>query len=134
MEAGLSDHVWGIDEIGLRPVEIARRGHRDPKRTPALIASNSMDDDWPTSPPPGPDGMPHLLRLPDPPEVPDRDCPWLVEVREHPHKPEWWAVLVHASGAAYYPPSEAPAFEDIEECRAAAWRAAIRLGTLVREK
>lgn len=85
-------------------------------------------------PPPGPDGLPSLLKLPRRPR--GADFPWCIETRGGWDEAgrEWsWVVLANES-RLWPRTDEDPSFLDHDETMRAALRSAARLGTYLREK
>jgi len=83
-------------------------------------------------PDPGPDGLPHLKKLPRRPR--GVKSSWWVETRHgNDGRDFFWVVLTCGSKEHPEPKGGVPSFDDWEDCWDAAHRSAIRLGTYVRE-
>ena len=88
-----------------------------------------------TPPPPGPDGLPHVLKLPRRPKGGDPLWNWCIEIHAHWHEgmPGRFVVDLAFGGRNRPRPASAPIFGTYAEAEQAAIRSAIRLKTFVRE-
>lgn len=90
-----------------------------------------------TPPPPGPDGLPHVLRLPRRPKGSDPVWNWYIEIHSHQDEGrpgERFVVDLAFEGRNRPRPDSAPIFDTYDEAEKAAIRSALRLKTYVREK
>ena len=87
----------------------------------------------PYPPPPGPDGLPYIKKLPPLPREADPVIGWKVQLLRHPSQPVWQPILCQGR-FCYRVPEDAPLFYTAEDAIDAANRAAIRLAIEFRDE